>query len=643
MNNRLLISLELALVFVMVSGLLLLNSCNKDSNPVPTPTVVSISQSPISPGGSFTVTGTNLDATSSNNILKLGTVAVAVQAATITTLTATLPQNFAPGTYELSVTVKGATGKLATQVEVTPDAPSITSFTPETGPVGTAVTITGTNFDAVAANNFLTLGTTQVAVSAATTTSLQFTIPANTALGNYTLHITVKNNGEQSTTANSATDFGVLPPTPTVTSFTPAFAAGSSTMTITGTNFSTTPANNAVSFGDVTATVNAATATQLTVTIPSGLTPGTNYPISVTVIQNSVSSLTGTSSTNFALAVGIISINPTTAVKNTSLTITGTNFDPNNSIVEINGKTASITASSSTSITVTVPTGAGTGTVTVKAYSQTVNGPTLTYQVSKSYNVSSSTTFLSSNSLYGIQSISLDTVNNKLYVGAEGSISWPAGVYAYSTTDGSYLGSLSTYVAQRLAVGGSGTVYESGGLSVRNDTQSAFVKYNGGGSNFSGIAYRNGLLYTTTSNQLVTLDPTQASPTPVVVNTGLPQYVIGFAMDKSATTCYMSNNWATLDKLDVASGNITHLLTSLSSYYSIATDNVSNNIYFTSYQTNSGVYIYDQDQQMQVLIGQIGGNPVADLAVRYTSSQITVYVSDINGYVHKILVDTPVD
>ena len=71
----------------------------------------------------------------------------------------------------------------------------------------------------------------------------------------------------------------------TVNGFSPASgptgAVGSTTVTITGTNFSTTAANNIVYFGAVQATVTASTTTQLTVTAPSG---ATWQPISVTVV-----------------------------------------------------------------------------------------------------------------------------------------------------------------------------------------------------------------------------------------------------------------------------------------------------------------------------------------------------------------------
>jgi len=59
---------------------------------------------------------------------------------------------------------------------------------------------------------------------------------------------------------------------PTITSFSPLSGAVGATVTITGTNFNTTAANNIVFFGATRATVSAATATSLTVTVPTGAT-----------------------------------------------------------------------------------------------------------------------------------------------------------------------------------------------------------------------------------------------------------------------------------------------------------------------------------------------------------------------------------
>jgi hypothetical protein len=67
---------------------------------------------------------------------------------------------------------------------------------------------------------------------------------------------------------------------PVITSFTPAAAVPGANVTITGLNFSPTPANNIVLFGAVRATVLSASATSLTVRVPAGATYG---PITVSV------------------------------------------------------------------------------------------------------------------------------------------------------------------------------------------------------------------------------------------------------------------------------------------------------------------------------------------------------------------------
>ena len=66
---------------------------------------------------------------------------------------------------------------------------------------------------------------------------------------------------------------------PSISSVAPLKGPIGTSVTITGNNFSATPAANIVRFGTVTATVTAATATSLTVTVP----PGASYkPITVT-------------------------------------------------------------------------------------------------------------------------------------------------------------------------------------------------------------------------------------------------------------------------------------------------------------------------------------------------------------------------
>ena len=83
---------------------------------------------------------------------------------------------------------------------------------------------------------------------------------------------------------------------PTITYFAPTFANAGSTITINGSNFSSTPDSNIVRFGAVTATVSSASSTKLSVTVPVGATYG--------VITVSVNHLTAYSSTYFTLSMG---------------------------------------------------------------------------------------------------------------------------------------------------------------------------------------------------------------------------------------------------------------------------------------------------------------------------------------------------
>ena len=152
--------------------------------------------------------------------------------------------------------------------------PTITSFAPTSGNLGSSVVVTGTNFIATPASNTVKFGGsggTAATVTAATLTSLTVTVPAGIAAAS-TIYVSNVNG-----TVTSGSNFTVSPTT--VTTFTAKAAAGAS-ITITGTNFHTTLASNTVLFngsGGVAGTVTAATTTSLTVTVPAAATPGKLY------------------------------------------------------------------------------------------------------------------------------------------------------------------------------------------------------------------------------------------------------------------------------------------------------------------------------------------------------------------------------
>ncbi|HQQ96158.1 MAG TPA: FG-GAP-like repeat-containing protein [Cyclobacteriaceae bacterium] len=149
-------------------------------------------------------------------------------------------------------------------------APTLTSFTPAQGPPGTLVTITGTNFSTIAAQNTVKFNGTTATVVSSTSTTINVTVPSGATNGTISV----------STGCNTATSSGTFTTAIGISGFSPASGPVGTTVLIDGGGFSTTPSNNVVFFGATQATVTNATSNQLTVTVPYG---ATYKPISVTV------------------------------------------------------------------------------------------------------------------------------------------------------------------------------------------------------------------------------------------------------------------------------------------------------------------------------------------------------------------------
>ncbi len=113
----------------------------------------------------------------------------------------------------------------------------------------------------------------------------------------------------------------VIAQVPTITSFSPASAEVGASVTITGTNFSTTLSNNVVYFGTTKATVTAATATSLSVTVPAG-SANSEYLIFVNISTNT----TAISSTKFNIVKTLTSYSVPSNLYATSITVSGASF-----------------------------------------------------------------------------------------------------------------------------------------------------------------------------------------------------------------------------------------------------------------------------------------------------------------------------
>jgi IPT/TIG domain-containing protein len=232
-----------------------------------------------------------------------------------------------------------------------PAAPTITSFAPTSGPAGTSVTLTGTNFTGATAVSFNGVAATFAVASA---TSITATVPAGASTG----PISVTTGGGTATTSSS---FSVTVQTqaPTITSLAPASGPVGTSVTVTGTSFT---GATAVSFNGTSASFSVTSPTSIVAAVPAGASTG---PISVTTgggTATTSSSFTVTAST--AKAPIISSFSPVSGRIGSSVAIVGANFTGATS-VKFNGVSASFNVPSSTRISALVPGGATTGRITV--------------------------------------------------------------------------------------------------------------------------------------------------------------------------------------------------------------------------------------------------------------------------------------
>lgn len=159
-----------------------------------------------------------------------------------------------------------------------------------------------------------------------------------------------------SITRTSATQMSVI-------EFTPDSGAVGQSVTIYGTGFSGTPSLNTVSINGTPATITAASTTVLVVTVAPSTTSGVISVVSPNGSINSAAAFTVTAS----MAPSITSTSPTQGGAGTSVTISGTNFQPlaDHNVVTFNASPAHISAVTSTSMTAIVPPTATSGKISV--------------------------------------------------------------------------------------------------------------------------------------------------------------------------------------------------------------------------------------------------------------------------------------
>jgi len=235
----------------------------------------------------------------------------------------------AAGAYPVTVRVTDAVGNQSF-VGLTLDVLGITgvnglpidpSKLPSLRADATVLTLQGAGFDTTGSNNVVTLSSGTATVTAATATSLTLSISGPLTVGD--LKATVKNALGTSTTVTVATVVAAQPVTVTPSA---ATASPFGSLTIVGTGFSTTPADNVVTLSSGTATVTAATATSLTLAFTSPPTAGSLLTATVTV-EGVASAPTQVATIAAAAAKPTVNLSAAAILSGqTTLEITGTGF-----------------------------------------------------------------------------------------------------------------------------------------------------------------------------------------------------------------------------------------------------------------------------------------------------------------------------
>jgi len=286
-----------------------------------------------------------------------------------------------------TVTLDNQSNTTAFSIECALPAPQISSLTPQSGSVGTQVTIAGENFSATASENIITFNGTEAPVNSASTTELVTQVPEGATDG--PVEVTV--DGKTGT----GPDFDVT----TTGSLDVVIATQGEDQDSNGYLVSIDGAEGIRT--SINETYN-----------QTGLEEGTHqvgisdiadncfitqdrpnpYDVSITAGQ--------TTTTNVDVQCEakneptIDSISPTSGTTSTQVTISGSNFSStvSDNVVTFNGVRAELNSATTTELVAFVPFDATTGPVEVTVNGQTATGPTFTVITTGRLEVNISTT-----------------------------------------------------------------------------------------------------------------------------------------------------------------------------------------------------------------------------------------------------------
>lgn len=256
-----------------------------------------------------------------------------------------------PGYLPTRVAISVLPGQQTAQGTVTiyPPQATLTGVSPTPAVAGSSVTLTGTHFNLTEANNRVYFGTAQATVTAATATSLTVTVPALPA-GTYPLSVTIG-------AASPATGVSLAVLAPMITALSAPTGSTGDIITITGSGFSDTDAENDVYFGSDEATLVSATTTEIIAIVPEGIAGSAAVSVLMQGQASAAEPFTRLPRIT-ALNTGQTLAGKAALVRGQTLTLTGTNFSPtaaHNTVYFGPGIAVVATTATPTSLTALIP------------------------------------------------------------------------------------------------------------------------------------------------------------------------------------------------------------------------------------------------------------------------------------------------
>ena len=313
------------------------------------------------PAALIEISGNNFGATQGDGSVTVGGAASRVVSWSNTMIAIQVPSKAAAGS--IVVTAGGATsnGEAFTFYPY----PSITGFSPASGPAGTPVTIAGTGLLDGGGNGAVTFNGTPAKILSQSSTSIQVDVPAGATTGPIGVHV----NGD---TVKSSSNFTVI--RPEISSIDPNYGAPAALIGIAGSNFGATQGeNSSVTVGGAVSRVVSWSNTVIAIQVPSKATTG-----NILVIASGASS--NSAAFTFYSYPTIASLSPTSGSVGTPVTITGSGLldGGDHGVVTFNGTPAAILSQSTTSIQIDVPAGATTGPISIHVNGDTIESPSFT-------------------------------------------------------------------------------------------------------------------------------------------------------------------------------------------------------------------------------------------------------------------------